>query len=142
MKAFLRNTILRDSCYNCHFKKRNRNSDITLADFWGINNILPEINDDNGTSLVIINSKKGNEILENIKDKIICKNIDFETAIKYNPSMTKSAKKDIKREEFFNNIDNIEFEKLVYKYTSSPGVFEKMLSKSKKIIKKIINYHK
>lgn len=140
MQAFLRDTILRDSCYNCHFKKKNRNSDITLADFWGINNVLPEMNDDKGTSLVIINSEKGNEILENIKDKIICRSVDFETAIKYNPSMTKSAKKDIKREEFFNNIDNIRFDKLVNKYTSSPGLFEKMLSKSKRIIKKIINY--
>lgn len=140
MQAFLRDTILRDSCYDCHFKKKNRNSDITLADFWGINNVLPEMNDDKGTSLVIINSQKGNEILENIKEKIICKSVDFETAIKYNPSMIKSAKKDIKREEFFRNIDNIRFDKLVNKYTSSPGLLEKMISKSKRMIKKIINY--
>lgn len=142
MQAFLRDTILRDSCYNCHFKKKNRNSDITLADFWGINNVLPEMNDDKGTSLVIIHSMKGKELLENIRNKIICKKVDFETAIKYNPSMTKSAKKDIKREEFFRNIDNIRFDKLVNKYTSSPGLFKKILSKSKRMIKKIVNYHK
>ena len=59
MRAFLQNISLRESCYNCQFKKYNRNSDITLADFWGISKVKPEINDHKGTSLVIINSNKG-----------------------------------------------------------------------------------
>lgn len=58
MRAFLQNISLRDSCYNCKFKKYNRLSDITLADFWGVQNLLPEIDDDKGVSLVIINSDK------------------------------------------------------------------------------------
>ena len=57
MKIFLQNLSLRDSCYDCKFKKYNRISDITLADFWGIDNIMPEMNDNKGTSLVVINSE-------------------------------------------------------------------------------------
>ena len=87
MQAFLRNTSLRESCYNCQFKKKHRISDITLADFWGIENIAPEMDDDKGTSLVIINSEKGKKIFEQIKDKINYKQVDFEEAIRYNPSM-------------------------------------------------------
>lgn len=138
MQAFLRDTILRDSCYNCHFKKKNRNADITLADFWGINNVLPEMNDDKGTSLVIIHSMKGKELLENIKNKIICKKVDFETAIKYNQSMIKSVKKDEKREYFFKNLNQLPFDKLVDKYTSRPGLYKRILAKTKRIIKKVI----
>lgn len=138
MQAFLRNTILRDSCYNCHFKKKNRISDITLADFWGIENILPDMDDDKGTSLVIVNSKKGQELLENIKDKIQCKSVDFETAIKYNPSMTKSAKKDKQSDKFFENLDKMDFDKLVKKYTYTPSKLKKIINKIKGIIKKII----
>lgn len=39
MRAFLKDVCLRPSCYACKFKSIYRQSDITLADFWGIQNI-------------------------------------------------------------------------------------------------------
>lgn len=137
MQAFLRNTCLRDSCYNCSFKDKNRITDITLADFWGINNIEPKINDNKGISLVIINSKKGEVLLNNIKDKLIMRNVDFDESIKYNTSMIKSAPKPIVRDEFFFNLDKIDFKQLVGKYTEKEPkdcVFRRVLRKIKKII--------
>lgn len=138
MQAFLRNTSLRESCYNCQFKKKNRVSDITLADFWGIENVAPEMDDDKGTSLVIVNSEKGKQIFEQIKDKIIYKQVDFEEAIRYNPSMTKSVKPDHNREKFFENLDKMPFDKLVKKYTYTPSIFRRILWKVKRGIKKVI----
>lgn len=138
MQAFLKNTSLRESCYNCKFKKKHRVSDITLADFWGIENIAPEMDDNKGTSLVIINSEKGKQIFEQIKDKIIYKQVDFEEAIRYNPSMTSSAKKDSNREKFFENLDKMPFDKLVKKYTYTPSIFKKVYWKLKRIAKKVI----
>ena len=138
MQAFLRNTSLRESCYNCQFKKKRRVSDITLADFWGIENIAPEMDDDKGTSLVIINSEKGKQIFEQIKDKIIYKQVDFEEAIRYNPSMTSSVKKDPNREKFFENLDKMLFDELVKKYTYTPSIFKKAYWKLKRIAKKVI----
>ncbi len=93
MNKFLSDKYLRESCYNCKFKKKHRISDITFADFWGINNIAPEMNDEKGTSLIFINSLKGKEIFESIKANLIYKKVDFKEAIKYNPSMIKSSKK-------------------------------------------------
>lgn len=58
MKAFLKNVSLRYSCYDCHSKSVNRNSDITLADLWGCRSIAPDMFDDKGTSFVIVNSEK------------------------------------------------------------------------------------
>lgn len=55
------NLILRSSCYNCQAKGGTSGSDITLADFWGIDRLLPEMNDDRGTSLVLVNTKRGEE---------------------------------------------------------------------------------
>ena len=138
MQAFLRNTSLRESCYNCQFKKKHRISDITLADFWGIENIAPEMDDNKGTSLVIINSEKGKQIFEQIKDKIIYKQVDFEEAIRYNPSMTTSVKPDPNREKFFDNLDKMPFDELVKKYTYTPGIFKRILWKVKRVVKKII----
>ena len=138
MQAFLRNTSLRESCYNCQFKKKHRISDITLADFWGIENVTPEMDDDRGTSLVIINSEKGKKIFEQIKDKIIYKQVDFEEAIQYNPSMTTSVKPDPNREKFFENLDKMPFDELVKKYTYTPSAFKRILWKVKRVVKKII----
>lgn len=142
MQAFLRDTILRDSCYDCQFKKKNRISDITLADFWGIDKVLPALDDNKGTSLVIINSQKGKEILEKIKDKITLQKVDFEEAIKYNQSMFKSVKKDSNREKFFEKLDEMEFDKLVKKHTYKPSIFKRGIYKIKKIVKKLIKYKK
>lgn len=138
MQAFLRNTSLRESCYNCQFKKKHRISDITLADFWGIENVAPEMDDDRGTSLVIINSEKGKKIFEQIKDKINYKQVDFEEAIRYNPSMTTSVKPDPNREKFFDNLDKMPFDELVKKYTYTPSIFKRILWKVKRVVKKII----
>ena len=138
MQAFLQNISLREACYDCQFKKRNRVSDITLADFWGIENIVPEMDDDKGTSLVIVNSEKGKQIFEQIKDKIIYKQVNFEEAIIYNPSMTESVKPGPNREKFFENLDKMPFDELVKKYTYTPSAFRRIIWKVKRKIKKVI----
>ena len=58
MRMFLRNYCLRPSCYECE-AKLVRCADLTLADFWGINFVAPEMNDNKGVSLVIIRSQRG-----------------------------------------------------------------------------------
>ncbi len=59
MRGFLKNIYLRPSCYHCHCKNGVSHSDITIADFWGINRLMPDFDDDKGTGLVLISSKKG-----------------------------------------------------------------------------------
>ncbi|MCM1115408.1 MAG: Coenzyme F420 hydrogenase/dehydrogenase, beta subunit C-terminal domain [Clostridium sp.] len=57
------NNIIRPSCYECKYCTEMRSSDITLGDFWGVENIYPELNDEMGTSLVITHTQKGEEIV-------------------------------------------------------------------------------
>lgn len=120
MKAFLKNISLRPSCHSCKFKTIHRQSDITLADFWGIDNIFPDMDDDKGTSLIIVNSEKGNFLFNVIKEKIQYRETDINEAIKYNSSAVKSATIHPARAEFFRNLDKLPFDKLVYKYCSDP----------------------
>lgn len=134
VQAFLKNISLRDSCYNCNFKKKNRISDITLGDFWGIQNVNPKFGDNQGTSLVIINSDKGRELFEKIINNIIYEEVDFESAIKYNTSMIKSPKKPKSRKKFFENIDNIPIDKLVKRYLPKERKIIKILRKIKTMI--------
>lgn len=108
MKGFLSNLYLRPSCYACHFKSLNRPSDITLADFWGIESVLPHMDDDKGTSLVLVHTEKGAAMLADLAEKIICEKVDVNKAISFNSAAVKSVAKNSKREEFFAELDNAE----------------------------------
>jgi len=105
MQGFLRNLYLRPSCYVCNFKTLNRQSDITLADFWGVDNILPGFDDDKGTSLILINSEKGEKAFSSVADKVNYESVDTSQAVLYNPSAVKSVNYNPKRDKFFKELD-------------------------------------
>ena len=104
MKGYISNIYLRPCCYNCRFKGLDRESDITLADYWGVWNLNKELDDDNGTSLILINSKKGKDIFEEICPQLVYRSIDVDSAIPYNRSIIESAKFNKKRALFFKRI--------------------------------------
>ena len=116
MKIFLRNFILRKSCYDCQFKKIKRNSDITIADFWGINEVVPEFNDEKGVSTILINSKKGKKIFEDIKEKIEFVEINIEDVVKHNSPICKSVDYNNERDNFFEDLEKENFAVLIEKY--------------------------
>jgi len=134
MRTFLKDASLRDSCYSCSFKQKIRNSDITLADFWGIKNILPDMNDNKGISLVIVNSDKGRELFDSINENIECREVIPEEAMMYNKSIIQSATMHKNRDEFFDNLDNMNFDKLVKKYIPKENIINKIIRKAKKLI--------
>ena len=108
------NLYIRSSCANCLFKGVDRVSDITLGDFWGIDQ---EMDDNGGTSLVMANTHIGLEVIEMIKDyvfiyekkidDIVGGNVCFKDSVKINPQSSK----------FLTELDIIPFSKCVKKYT-------------------------
>lgn len=135
MRAFLKDVCLRPSCYRCNFKTLNRQSDITLADFWGIQNILPEMDDDKGTSLIFINSHIGRDIINEIFDKMTYKEVDIHQAIKYNSAAITPAKPNINREKFFADRNSLPFDILVKKYCTDKFTVKLVMNKFKSVIK-------
>ena len=91
MKGFVRDLYLRPSCLKCQFKGVVRKTDITMGDYWGCWNTQPSMDDDKGTSLILIHTDKGMKIFESIKDDIVCESATEENAVKYNPSIIKSS---------------------------------------------------
>lgn len=90
---------LRQSCSNCPAKGGRCGSDITLADFWGIEKVLPEFSDDKGVSLCLCNSERGVEAYKNLRAKE-CE-VSFDEAISKNPSWRFSHALHPKRNAFF-----------------------------------------
>lgn len=86
-----------------------------MADFWGLESVCTEMDDDKGTSLVIVHSEKGSFILRELSEKMRCREVDFEEAIKPNPAMIRSAKKPKQRDVFMQKIHTEDFECLVQK---------------------------
>ena len=138
MKSFLTNLSLRPSCYNCHSKSLKRESDITLADFWGIENVAPEMDDDKGTSLVFVNSEKGKELFEEILNGMIYKEVDINEAAKYNSAAYESVKMPKNREKFMKLIDNAEFDVAVKKCIPKKCFIRRVALKSKRLLKKFL----
>ena len=141
MRAFLRNLSLRNSCYQCRFKGISRDSDITLADFWGIENILPEMDDDKGTSLVIVQNEKGRRLLNSVSDSLSLRTVDPEVAIKENASAVISSNLPRQRKYFFNKLQKQPFDKLVNKCTH-PSFYTRAKNKLKRIIKRCLKWER
>lgn len=91
--SFLAGRTLRGSCYQCKFRGKDRCSDLTLGDFWGIEKAVKDFPVKNGTSLILVNSIRGKKALDCVHEKLLLTETSYEFAVKKNPSITKCADK-------------------------------------------------
>lgn len=138
LKSFVSNLCLRPSCYACAFKDKVRESDITLADFWGIQNVMPEMDDDKGTSLVLINSEKGQIVFDSIKESIVSREADINEALKYNSSAIQSVKMPDERNDFIKKVDEQGFDVAAKCYIKKDSISLRLKRKIKSIMRKLI----
>ncbi len=134
MVAFLNDISLRPSCYNCPFKSGKSCSDITIADFWGVSKFGIDMDDDKGTSLVLVNSKKGEHILNCVRAKM--SNLDIEAALRSNKSWSESAKKHELHDKFFRDYRKhySDFESFVKDLVHTNRLSKRVLRKLMRII--------
>ena len=103
MNGFLGNLFLRPSCSSCKYTSCSRIGDITLGDFWGIHVLKKKLDDDKGTSLLLINNRKGRELLEKIRPQLrICEERPLKDAVKGNPVLSYPCRAHAGRSAFFN----------------------------------------
>ena len=141
MRCFLKNVMLRPSCYDCSFKTIPKHSDLTLGDFWGIAKVSDFKDDDKGLSLILVNNKKGEELFSSIQSDITSFEVDGNEAIKMNSSAVKSANLPSCREEFLNGLTPGNFRKKAYAVLK-PGFKNELKLIIKHYFKKIINTKK
>lgn len=111
--AFLNCKTYRESCYNCKFANSNRVSDITLADYWGIQKFHPEFFDSNGVSLVLINSAKGKKAFDSIKNVIDFIPSKLEYAVVMNKNLSAPSKRPDCRDSIYEGYDSANFDEYV-----------------------------
>lgn len=109
-KAFLQNLILRKSCATCNYTNITRSGDLTLGDFWGVQSYDKNLADGKGTSLILINNKKGQVLIDKIKkDLKLNKKVPIKYAINGNPVLRIPCTTHPEREKFFKDFNNKSF---------------------------------
>lgn len=98
-QGFNQNLFLRPSCYQCEAK--NVDTDIIIGDFWGIEQLFPELDDGQGVSCLIVNSSKGLSYWNAIKSRFINYECSVEDIVQNNPFLYESVPKNPNRKSFF-----------------------------------------
>lgn len=111
---FSRNFSLRPCCYECKYKCEWHPSDLTMGDYWAINNVLPSFNDNKGVSLVMINSEKGKNVFNQVRDRLDWHKTKYEYSLR--DTMFSSAKRPQNREQFWDDLDKKNFSYVAGKY--------------------------
>lgn len=134
-RGYHANVFERPSCYECKFKGIPRISDITLGDFWGIGSVDPSLEQNLGTSLVMINSEKGEKYFDIIRDKLVMKEFSLDDIVPGNRTAIMGGKlpypAGIDRNEFFKALDEMPFDKCAAKFF--PYVSEETITLKRKI---------
>lgn len=124
--GFLRDLYLRPSCYACPAKQLKSGSDVTLGDFWGVDSLMPEIDDDKGVSAVTVNTDKGRELLLEIEAEL--HEVPYIELVNRNPALVKSAAIPKCRKRFFKN-NSLTFERKIKVLTKEPITLKRILKK-------------
>ena len=137
---FLKGTIYRECCYQCKYANTNRVGDITIGDFWGIEQVNEKFYSRDGVSLVLINSEKGKNFLKNLKESVIVSEQTIEQAVKRNGNLSKPTLRLEIRDNIYKGIDEENFinKKLKIKGRLKNKIKRIIPKKVKNIIKKII----
>lgn len=134
MRVFLQNICLNSSCADCHYGTLPRIADITLGDYWGVSKYHPEMDDDKGTSVVLLNTEHGVDLFNSISDKINQCESKVEYAIAGNPCIVRSSKQHPKRSEFFTDLDKYTLNDLIKKYCPYPSPLKRIIGRVRRIL--------
>ena len=136
---FYQHIMFRHSCGKCHFTNTRRPSDITIADFWGWEKTAPDINkDDKGVSLILVNTEKGRELFDKIKDRMNVVPANLEDCLQ--PNLRHPSVIHPKRMAFERDYQRKGFEYVMKKYGKDSVMKKarKFAGKIKRTIKRIL----
>lgn len=134
---FYSHLILRESCFDCKYKNTDRIADITIGDYWRIENNDKSFDDDKGVSLVLLNSDKANHYFDRCRDNLVVKEFPLATSIQ--PALEKNYVEPRNRNLFWNEYDGSNGTELLKKLTAPAPLSKKQKIKALaiKILRKL-----
>lgn len=141
--GFSKYITMRPSCYSCKWAKPYRCSDITIADFWGIEELRPHLDSKEGVSMVLANTNAGKLLIENIKHHLHIEDAPFDYACKNNGCLQRPTQLKESRMALFGDLQNMNFDEVVKKHLTPRrkflfDIYYNIPSGVKKIIRAIV----
>lgn len=115
-QIFLRDYSVQETCFNCLYTKAERGSDITMADYWSKIGKRQLHDDDNGISLILLNSDKAVKIFNSIRRNLGCQELDFEAVRQKYPYLRKPTAKPALWDNFWMDMNLLAFNEILNKY--------------------------
>lgn len=116
MNFFMSDSISRPSCFNCKAKSGRSGSDITVGDYWWINEIHQSFDDDKGCSIVYVNTEKAQTLISEMKSKGVFLKTDtkeeIERAYLFEGAYASTATPNKTRHDVFENLDGKTLEEM------------------------------
>ena len=133
MRGFLSNVYLRPSCYQCKCKNGVSLSDLTIADFWGIDQLMPDFDDDKGVGLVLLNTNRGVRAFDCLNMEIMKSTL--EAVKRFNGGFRECIDVNLSRSVFYKKfIAGISINDCI-SHSLKESIFRKILNKLYSIIR-------
>lgn len=146
-RHFLKGMDYRKSCYSCPFAQKERVSDITLGDFWGIEKVLPEFENPDGVSAVLINTPKGRLLWDRLQDTVSAKEVPVAQIVANNGQLKAPTKRSSYREEIYKILNEQGYDAVAKAYGNKKeelidGVKDLIPNRIRQKIKKLLKGRK
>jgi coenzyme F420-reducing hydrogenase beta subunit len=140
MQGFLNDLYCRPSCANCPARNYKSGSDITLGDCWAVDKYYDNVDDDKGLSVALLNTEKGIDLFESIKDQLFSFKMKYEEVEPgaLHAPLTMNTGPHPFRKLFFRMKDIIPLEFLIYTCLTPVKIWNNTVSLSKRSIRRIL----
>lgn len=141
MRLFVTDALsMRSNCENCKFRSIHHISDFTVGDFWGVEKVNPEIDDNKGISALCVNTDRARNIFSQLKSNLDYFKTDADSIVKHNFSVLAPMKTNPNQDLFMEMVERKGLIAASYKYSSFNRHLEmvRMLTNIKICIKKIL----
>ena len=133
IELFRYDVCMRPSCTGCRYASVHREGDITIGDFWGIENVLPQLDDVKGVSAVMVNSEKGEVALRAVESGLELAPCTQEQIAARQPNLSRPSQFSNKAEAFQRDIKTMDFSAILKKYTRV-GMKRRVIDLMKKVL--------
>ena len=123
---------LRDSCYNCHFRRHERVADLSLGDFWGIEQYYPSVQTSDGISAVIVNTENGQKLIDDAE--VFLEPCSMEEIYHKNKWMITNFDRPKEQIEFISDYKTLNSTNFIRKYE----IKFKVINRIKRIVRRVI----
>lgn len=140
--GFLEGLFSRPSCERCPAKNMESGSDITLGDFWGVENYFPDLSMQEGLSIVVCKTPEAHALLDSVRDAFsILRPAEYDQAAAHNEGLRFDPRKNPNRDAFFRRLVKCRSDRAAVRLMESyfrPTLFTKAKTKLKSLLKRII----